>query len=130
MKTIACASVLFLGALLGCQTKDTGQPPKTTGGGPTPSVVAAPPGSDYAKDIESLCESVSRSGADPDDPGAKALTIANWLAANLKTPESRQFLVKIQPLVGNDKAEALETEAHRVGLSGCALAAEWRVPTP
>jgi hypothetical protein len=48
----------------------------------------------------------------------------------LQTPESRQFLIKIQPLVGDAKADALEDEAKRVGLSGCALAAQWRTPTP
>lgn len=116
--------VLACGLLLGCQSKDTGQP------APTESAVAAAPGSGYAKDIEALCESVTRSGADQGEPDAKALTIANWLAANLTTPESRKFLVRIQPLVGDAKASALETEARRVGLAGCALADEWRAPPP
>ena len=71
---------------------------------------------------------MTRSGADRIDEEARALTIANWLGANLKTDESRKFLVQIQPLVGEPKATALETEARRVGLPGCALAAEWRTP--
>ena len=86
------------------------------------------PTSDYAKDVETLCECMTRSGADKVDPDARTLTIANWLAANLKTPDARTFLVQIQPLVGNAKANALEAEARRVGLGGCALAAEWRTP--
>jgi len=120
MKTIACLLI----AVLGCQRGDGDKP------APGASVVAAAPGSPYAKDIEALCESVTRSGADKIEPEARTLTIANWLAANLTTPESRKFLVQIQPLVGEAKAAALESEAKRVGLAGCALAAEWRTPTP
>lgn len=93
---------------------------------PVASVVSAPPGSAYAKDIEALCDCVSRSGADKMDQDAKTLTIANWLAQTLTTPESKAFLVRIQPLGGTAKADALEAEAKRVGLSGCALAGEWR----
>lgn len=117
MKTAA----LLLVALVACQRGEDK-------GAPTQSVVAAPAGSDYANDIAALCESVTRSGADKVDEDARSLTIANWLGANLKSPESRQFLVKIQPLVGEAKATALDNEAKRVGLSGCALAAEWRTP--
>lgn len=117
MKWIAGIAIV---AALGCQ-RDSDKP------APTQSVRTAAPGSAYAKDIEALCDAVKRSGAE-DDPGARQLTIANWLAANLTTPESRQFLVKIQPLVGEEKAQALETEAKRVGLPGCPLAAEWRTP--
>jgi len=116
MKWIACLLV----AALGCQAKDSDKP------APVKSVMATTPGSPYAKDIEALCEAISRSGAANDD--SRTLTIANWLAANLTTPESRKFLVEIQPLVGNAKADALEAEAKRVGLAGCALAVEWRTP--
>lgn len=105
MKWIACLVVV-----LGCQRG------------------ADAPTSDYTKDVEALCDCMSRSGADKVDPDARALTIANWLAANLKTPDARTFLVQIQPLVGDAKADALEAEARRVGLPGCALAREWRTP--
>ncbi|HVK82904.1 MAG TPA: hypothetical protein VM513_02300 [Kofleriaceae bacterium] len=107
-------------ACVGCQ-KGEGDAPASG-----QSVRAAPPGSEYAKDIEALCDVMTRANAPDDD--SRTLIVANWLAANLKTPESRQFLIKIQPLGGNDKAAALEAEAKRVGLSGCALAAEWRTP--
>jgi len=106
----------------GCQRTAGDQP------APQASVVAAAPGSDYAKDIDDLCDSVKRSGADQLDVSAHALTIANWLAANLRTPDSRKFLIKIQPLIGVAKADALDAEAKRVGLASCALAAQWRVP--
>jgi hypothetical protein len=119
MKWIACLLV----AALGCQRGDNDKKPP-----PVSSVRTAAP--DYAKDIESLCESMTRSGADKIAPDARTLTIANWLAANLVTAESRKFLVEIQPLVGEAKAQALEAEARRVGLPGCALAAEWRTPAP
>ncbi len=66
------------------------------------------------------------SGAPEDD--AQTLTTANWLAANLTTQESRKFLVSIQPLVGAAKADALDAEAKRVGLSSCALSEIWRRP--
>ena len=112
---IAC-----LAFVLGCQ-KGEGQQPSSG-----ESVIAAQPGSPYAKDIEALCDVIKRSAAPDDD--SRTMLIANWLAANLTTSESRKFLVKIQPLVGNDKAAALEAEAKRVGLTGCALAAEWRRP--
>jgi hypothetical protein len=116
------SAALLLLALVACQKGETDSAPAAK------SVVAAAPGADYANDIAALCDSVTRSGADKVDEDARALTIANWLGANLKSAESRQFLVQIQPLVGEPKATALDTEAKRVGLSGCALAAEWRTP--
>ena len=81
-------------------------------------------------EIEALCEAVTRSGADKVDPDAKTFTVATWLGSNITTDEGRKFLVRIQPLVGAEKASALETEAKRVGLTGCSLADEWRKPTP
>jgi hypothetical protein len=118
------SACLLLLALIGCQRGETD--PGTPSTKPTAAVTAT--GSDYAQDIAALCDSVSRSGADQVDADARQLTIANWLGSNLKTAESRKFLVQIQPLVGEPKATALETEARRVGLPGCALAAEWRTP--
>jgi hypothetical protein len=120
MKAIVCC---LLAMALGCQRGEGDKPAPTSTG-------STAPGSPYAKDIEQLCDSVTRSGADKIEPEARQLTIANWLAANLTTPESRKYLVEIQPLVGEAKAAALESEAKRVGLARCALAAEWRTPTP
>jgi len=88
----------------------------------------APPSTAYAGDIAKLCDVVRLSGAEAESPSDRRLPIANWLAANLTTPESRQFLAQIQPLDGAAKADALDAEARRVGLTGCALAAEWRAP--
>ncbi|MGE3454352.1 MAG: hypothetical protein AB7O24_04490 [Kofleriaceae bacterium] len=118
----------------GCQRNEANKQPAATASASTPTTVgtagslASPPASpvDYKADIEALCDVIQRSGAGEDD--ARTLTTANWLAANLKTQESRQFLVKIQPLTGIPKADALDAEAKRVGLDGCALAAMWREP--
>jgi hypothetical protein len=119
-------------ALLGCQQTD-GAAPKAKPAEPGRSAPAGPADlphtradAPYRSDIEKLCDVVARSGADQVPEGERQLPIANWLAANLETPESRKFLVHIQPLVGEPKAAALEAEARRVGLPGCALAAEWR----
>jgi hypothetical protein len=118
MKSV-CRFLVLVPLVLGtaCQRGDTSsqEPAKTP---------VAPPTAEYAADIGALCDCIARSGAADDD--SRTLTIANWLAANLKTAESRKFLVQIQPLGGEAKARALEDEAHRVGLPACALATEWR----
>ena len=49
-----------------------------------------------------------------------------WLGPHITTDEGHKFLIAIQPLQGAAKGAALDAEAHRVGLGGCALAAEWR----
>lgn len=83
----------------------------------------------YRADIDALCNAVARSGADRVPPAERALLIANWLAGHLQTTEAHHYLVKIQPLVGEPKASALEAEARRVGLPACALAREWHAPS-
>ncbi|HWO17697.1 MAG TPA: hypothetical protein VNO30_02940 [Kofleriaceae bacterium] len=151
MKTFLLAAVLAAAPGLGCQGASSKPSAGDPAGAPAapaapapaapaapapaaapapPSAAPAPAGSAYAADIQKLCDVVARSGAESVPAGERVLPIANWLAANLTTPESRQFLVRIQPLAGEPKAEALEAEARRVGLSGCALAAEWRSPPP
>ncbi|MBA3391901.1 MAG: hypothetical protein H0T89_04610 [Deltaproteobacteria bacterium] len=123
-------SLVYLVVLLtaGCQRDDKSpsESPPLPLAAPTAGRTDAP----YADDIRKLCGVMSLSGAEQVPAGERALPIANWLAANLETAESRKFLVAIQPLVGEPKAAALDAEAKRVGLPGCALAAEWRVPTP
>jgi len=106
-------------ALLGCQRD----------GGRAPAAVPAA----YRQDIDNLCDAVARSGAAARPAAEHPLLIAQWLGANLTTDEAHQFLVKIQPLEGEPKAAALEAEATRIGLPGCALAGVWRAasePTP
>lgn len=83
----------------------------------------------YRSDIDNVCNAMVRSGADRLEPSGRAVTIAMWIAPQLKTQEARDYLVRIQPLVGGAKVAALETEARRVGLTECPLANEWRGPT-
>jgi hypothetical protein len=90
---------------------------------------AAPVSQTYRDDIARLCDVVVQSGADKLPADERTLPIANWLAAHLETQEAHEYLVKIQPLTGAPKAAALDAEARRVGLAGCALAAEWRDDT-
>jgi hypothetical protein len=80
----------------------------------------------YRQDIANLCDVVQLSGADKLPPSDRDPTIAMWLGPHIKTSEGHEFLVSIHPLEGEPKARALEAEARRVGLPGCALAAEWR----
>jgi len=106
--------------MLGCQSDN---PPQ-----PTAQATGAGSGAAYASDLEKLCDVVVRAGVADVDPNDRTYVVATWLAANLQTQEARKFLARIQPLVGEAKAVALETEAARVGLTGCPLAAEWRKP--
>jgi hypothetical protein len=110
------ASLLVCVCVAGCQCKAGGTAP------PVPEP--------YRADIAALCDVVVRSGADQVPVGERTLLIATWLSGHLQTTEAHDYLVQIGPLVGEAKAAALEAEAARVGLPKCALAAEWRTPTP
>jgi hypothetical protein len=98
-----------------------------TGCGRDPAAKVSEP---YRSDIASLCDVVARSGADKLESGGRAYTTAMWLAANLQTQDAKDYLIRIQPLVGEPKADALEAEARRAGLPHCALADEWRLTSP
>ncbi len=139
----AVAAVLVLGAS-GCQGGDTtagASPAATRPTGPTGATGATGPTgptgatgatgagattADYAKDIDRLCNVMARSGADQQGPGDQMLTTATWLSENLKTPESKQFMLRTNQLAAPERVAALEAEAGRVGLAGCPLAALWR----
>ena len=81
----------------------------------------------YRDDIVTLCDCEHLSGADQMPDNERWPVIAMWLGPHLKTEAAHAFLVQIQPLTGEPKARALEGEAKRVGLGGCALAARWHV---
>jgi hypothetical protein len=150
MKRICCLATAAALAASGCQNKDRPEPsdpptgmtapapkpadPPAAAPDPAPAAApdpapAAPASKEYAADIEKLCDVVRLAGVEGDRTDDRLLPIANWLAANLTTAESRQFLVRIQPMAGLEKADALDAEARRVGLAGCNLAAEWRSPS-
>jgi len=80
----------------------------------------------YRADINTLCDVVRLSGADQKPKEERWPIVAMYLGPHLTTAEANEFLVAIQPLPADAKALALETEAKRVGLSGCPLANEWR----
>jgi hypothetical protein len=80
----------------------------------------------YRTDITSLCDCVRLSGADQYPKDERWPVIAMWLGPHITTNEGHEFLIAIQPLQGEAKALALETEAKRVGVAKCDLANEWR----
>ena len=80
----------------------------------------------YADDIRKLCDSMSLSGADKLEKLERVGPHSKWLAENLATKEAQTFLVGFQQLAPDAKAGALEAEARRLGLPGCAFAAEFK----
>jgi hypothetical protein len=88
--------------------------------------VAAAVTPEYKQDIINLCDVTHLSGADQLPEGSRSPSIAMWLGPHIKTTAGHDFLVKIQPLEGMDKAAALDAEAKHVGIGTCALADEWR----
>jgi hypothetical protein len=80
----------------------------------------------YKQDIANLCDVVHLSGADQLPADSRLPTIVQWLGPHITTQQGREYLVKIQPLEGTAHAAALDAEAKRVGLAGCALSDEWR----
>ena len=91
-----------------------------------PEVVAQTDDKTYAEDIGRLCDSMTLSGADKMEKLERVAPHSKWLGENLKTKAAQEFLIKTAPLKGAARADAYEAEAKRVGLSGCALAAEFR----
>jgi hypothetical protein len=122
MKSVLSLLLPFAAAatLAGCQRGESREQASAS------AEQAAPTTAPYARDIERLCNVIVRSGADKVPTSERALPIANWLADNLETSQSRTFLVHIQPLEGEAKARALDEEARRVGVGECPLSAEWR----
>jgi len=117
--------VLF-GTLVACQSGKQEPPAQQTGDTkiiqlPKPALTDA-----YRADITTLCDVVHLSEADQKPKDERWPIIAMWLGPHIKTAEAHEFLVAIQPLSGDTKVLALETEAKRVGLVKCALADEWR----
>lgn len=74
-----------------------------------------------------MCDAMTLSGADK-DPGGRVVIVANYLAAHLRTPESRTFMISLQSKNDAAKAQAFDDEAHRVGLAHCAVSELWRHP--
>ena len=110
----------------GCQDAT---PPKAASAGSGTTVVSLPKADvtdAYRADITNLCDAMRLSGAEDKPQDERWVAIAMWLGPHITTDGGREFLVAIQPLKGEAKALALETEAKRVGLTTCALAGAWR----
>ncbi|MBP6632348.1 MAG: hypothetical protein KBG28_02840 [Kofleriaceae bacterium] len=89
--------------------------------------VAVPPGGDgYAGDVDRICNVLEYSGALTNPEVSPIFATAQWLGQALQTEQGRQFLARVQPLTGAAKADALDDEARRVGLTSCPLADAWR----
>ena len=120
----AMKRVLLLVVMAACQSGSNAAPPPPQKAGPNVPQPFVTDG--YRNDIGALCDVMKQSGADQQPPDARQAIIAMWLGPHITTDEGRKFLVAIQPLQGEAKAQALESEARRVGLGGCPLASEWR----
>lgn len=114
MKSLLVAVVL----LAGCQKADGDAPNKVESN-------ALHTNAAYAKDIGTICNAMTLSGADK-DPGGRLVIVANYLAAHIQTQEARDFMIRTQPLLGAAHAKAFDDEAHKVGLADCAVSAMWR----
>ena len=113
-------------AIVGCQDAKQQQRVSDPQGTTVISLPKAPVTDAYRADITTLCDCIRLSGADQKPEDERWTAVAMWLGPNIKTSEGHEFLVAIQPLKGEAKALALETEAKRVGVATCALATEWR----
>ena len=108
--------ILF--ALVGCQSDKSKE-----------SAAVARNDETYRTDVQKICDSMSLSGADKLEKLERVAPHSKWLGENLSTREAQMFLVNMKQQAGNEaKAKALEAEAKRVGLPGCALANEFRAP--
>jgi len=123
MKWIAC-----LLAVTACQSGNAEQPPapRATGSStvislPKPQLTDA-----YRADITALCDAIRLSGAEDHPADERWQVVAMWLGPHITSDAGHEFLVAVQPLQGEAKAMALESEAKRVGLAKCDLANEWR----
>lgn len=115
-------------ALTACQQREESKAAAAPATGDT-KIVSLPKAAltdAYRADITTLCDVVQLSEADQKPKDERWQIIAMWLGPHIKTTEGHEFLVAIQPLRGEAKVLALETEAKRVGLQKCALADEWR----
>jgi hypothetical protein len=93
---------------------------------PVAFLAACRGGSDpLAQDLARLCDCERLSGAAEQPPEQRMYTIAQWLGAELKTDEARQFLAQFQRTAPGERAALLRVEASHHGLSSCPLADTW-----
>jgi hypothetical protein len=124
VQILAMNRVLVLALMAACQSGSTSATPPPSKAGPALPQPFVTDG--YRGDIGALCDVMKQSGADQQPADARQAIVAMWLGPHITTDDGRNFLIAIQPLRGEAKAQALESEARRVGLGGCPLANEWR----
>ena len=124
MKWIACV-VLVAACQSGSGGREEAPAPRGTQVIQLPKAEVTEP---YRADITNLCDCLHLSGADQAPKDERWQVIAMWLGPHIKTEAGHEFLIAIQPLTGEAKAMALESEAKRVGVTKCELANEWRQP--
>jgi hypothetical protein len=86
------------------------------------------PDSDYRADVERICFAEQLSHAEEIDPNARFVHVAQWLGANLVTPQARDLLAQQARLEPADKAALLRAEAREVGIDRCPTADTWAPP--
>jgi hypothetical protein len=121
--------IAVLLAAAACQSGNAEQAspsPQQTGSSTIISLPKAQVTDAYRTDITNLCDSLRLSGAIDQPKDEQWQHLAMWLGPHITTDAGHEFLVAIQPLQGDAKAIALESEAKRVGLAKCDLANEWR----
>jgi hypothetical protein len=120
--------IAVLLAAAACQSGNAEQasPSPQTGSSTIISLPKAQVTDAYRTDITNLCDSLRLSGAIDKPKDEQWQHLAMWLGPHITTDAGHEFLVAIQPLQGDAKAIALESEAKRVGLAKCDLANEWR----
>ncbi|MEZ4361381.1 MAG: hypothetical protein R3B48_14440 [Kofleriaceae bacterium] len=69
---------------------------------------------------------LSYTGTEGKSSGEQLQAVLAWLPNALESEEGHEFLGSIGNLEGNDKADALDAGARKVGLSDCPLALLWR----
>src|ERR1044071_2689381 len=99
----------------GCQSGEARQAPPAPAGSKIVQLPKAAVTEAYRADITTLCDVVHLSNADQQPKDERWPIIAMYLGPHIKTSEAHDFLVAIQPLRGEAKALALETEGKRVG---------------
>ena len=120
------AALVVLAACQQGNAEQASAKPTQTGSSTVISLPKAPVTDAYRADITTLCDVLHLSGAEDTPKDEQWQHVAMYLGPHITTDAGHEFLIAIQPLQGEAKAFALETEAKRVGLTKCDLANEWR----
>jgi hypothetical protein len=79
----------------------------------------------YVRDIDRICHAEEHSGALKEEPGARPMMVALWLAKNMESEEGRTFAAKISQGSPDEKVALLKAEADKAKIKDCALIEAW-----